>query len=57
MRKRKRGSACANISREINGFLTVSRTTEMINQQWHAATTTRHCSLTYQFLTDLQTFD
>ena len=29
----------------------------MIMQQWHAATTTRHSyTLTYQFLTDLQTF-
>ena len=27
-------------------------------QQWHAATTTRHSyTLTYQFLTDLQTLD
>jgi len=38
MRKRKRGSACANISREINGFLTVSRTTvqeqDSAIQQW-----------------------
>ena len=31
---------------------------QMIMQQWHAATTTRHSyTLTYQFLTDLQTFD
>jgi len=31
---------------------------QMIMQQWHAATTTRHSySLTYQFFTDLQTFD
>ena len=30
----------------------------MIIQQWNAATTTRHSyTLTYQFLTDLQTFD
>ena len=30
----------------------------MIMQQWHAATTTRHSyTLTYQFLTDLQTFE
>ena len=30
----------------------------MIMQEWHAATTTRHsCTLTHQFLTDLQTFD
>ena len=29
----------------------------MIMQQWNAATTTRHSyTLTYQFLTDLQTF-
>ena len=29
----------------------------MIMQEWHAATTTRHSyTLTYQFLTDLQTF-
>ena len=25
----------------------------MIMQQWHAATTTRHSPLTYQFLTDI----
>ena len=31
---------------------------EMVIQQWNAATTTRHSyTLTYQFLTDLQTFD
>ena len=30
----------------------------MIMQEWHAATTTRHSyTLTYQLLTDLQTFD
>ena len=29
----------------------------MVIQQWNAATTTRHSyTLTYQFLTDLQTF-
>ena len=31
---------------------------QMIKQQWNAATTTRHSyTLTYMFLTDLQTFD
>ena len=31
---------------------------QMVMQQWHAATTTRHSyTLAYQFLTDLQTFD
>ena len=35
-----------------------ARVHQMIMQQWHAATTTRHSyTLTYQFLTDLQTFD
>jgi len=30
----------------------------MVMQQWRAATTTRHSyTLTYQFFTDLQTFD
>ena len=34
-----------------------ARAHQMIIQQWHAATTTRHSyTLTYQFLTDLQTF-
>ena len=34
-----------------------ARVHQMIMQQWHAATTTRHSyTLTYQFLTDLQTF-
>ena len=34
------------------------RVHQMIIQQWNAATTTRHSyTLTYQFLTDLQTFD
>ena len=33
-----------------------ARVHQMIMQQWHAATATRH-SYTYQFLTDLQTFD
>ena len=33
-----------------------ARVHQMIMQQWHAATTTRHSyTLTYQFLTDLQT--
>ena len=35
-----------------------ARVHQMIMQQWHAATTTRHSyTLTYQFFTDLQTFD
>ena len=35
-----------------------ARVHQMIMQQWHAATTTRHSYiLMYQFLTDLQTFD
>ena len=34
-----------------------ARVHQMIVQQWHAATTTRHSyTLTYQFLTDLQMF-
>jgi len=33
-----------------------ARVHQMIMQQWHAATTTRH-SYMYQFLTDLQMFD
>ena len=36
----------------------IARVHQMIMQQWHVATTTRHSyTLTYQFLTDLQTFD
>jgi len=42
-----------------NVFLCITaRVHRMIMQQWHASTTTRHSyTLTYQFLTDLQTFD
>ena len=35
-----------------------ARVHRMITQQWNASATTRHSyTLTYQFLTDLQTFD
>jgi len=39
-------------------FVRNTRVHQMIMQQLHAATTTRHSyTLMYQFLTDLQTFD
>ena len=40
------------------GGAKTARVHQMIIQQWNAATTTGHSyTLTYQFLTDLQTFD
>jgi len=45
---------------QMHGHFCVHNCTsrQMIIQQWHTATTTRYSyTLTYQFLTDLQTFD
>ena len=38
-----------------NAYVT-TRVHQMTIQQWHAATTRHSYALTYQFLTDLQTF-
>ena len=54
-----KGGANAPLWRLVMYFAYITaRVHQMIIQQWHAATTTRHSyTLTYQFLTDLQTFD
>ena len=54
----KGGCKCTPLWRLVMYFCVHNCKSPLIMQQWHAATTTRHSyTLTYQFLTNLQTFD